>query len=156
MTIAPRLRPLSWDTTHPPHLAVAGLILRWIHSGSRWRVRIVYGLLIWQMAGIFLLVIAGPAFADPTGAQPSGGDKPNPADTSMFGWIDVKDSSDIPVSQYFIAVDQGNAFSVIPGVNNDKKANIALAPILELSMAWSRSHARSRCGSSATDCPSSG
>ncbi|OKH79724.1 hypothetical protein EB73_34735 [Mycobacterium sp. SWH-M3] len=132
MTIAPRLRPLSWDTTHPPHLAVAGLILRWIHSGSRWRVRIVYGLLIWQMAGIFLLVIAGPAFADPTGAQPSGGDKPNPADTSMFGWIDVKDSSDIPVSQYFIAVDQGNAFSVIPGVNNDKKANIALAPILEL------------------------
>lgn len=131
MTILSRPRPLSWDTTCPPHLAVAGLLLRWVHSGSRWRVRIFYGLLIWQLAGIFLLVIAGPALADPAGAQP-GGEKPNPADTSMFGWIDVKDSSDIPVSQYFIAVDQGNAFSVIPGVNNDKKANIALAPILEL------------------------
>lgn len=131
MTILSRPRPLSWDTTCPPHLAVTGLLLRWVHSGSRWRVRIFYGLLIWQLVGIFLLVVAVPAFADPAGAQP-GGDKPNPADTSMFGWIDVKDSSGIPVSQYFIAVDQGNAFSVIPGVNNDKKANIALAPILEL------------------------
>jgi hypothetical protein len=51
----------------------------------------------------------------------------------MFGWIDVKDSSGIPVSDYFIAVDQGNAFSVLPGVGDEtKSANIALAPILEL------------------------
>ncbi|WP_102144344.1 hypothetical protein [Mycobacterium hubeiense] len=132
MTITTRLRPrpLLWDTHCPPHLALTGMALRWVHSGSRWRARIFYALLIWHLVGFFFLVVAGPAFADPNADTDA--PKPSPADTSMFGWIDVKDSSGIRVSDYFIAVDQGNAFSVIPGVNSDKKANIALAPILEL------------------------
>ena len=124
-------RPLLWDTSCPPHLALTGMVLRWVHSGSRWRTRIVYALLIWHLVGFFVLVVAGPALAAPNTDTPA--PKPNPADTSMFGWIDVKDSSGIPVSDYFIAVDQGNAFSVLPGVGDEaKSANIALAPILEL------------------------
>ena len=130
MSIVTRLRPrpLLWDNHCPPHLALMGMMLRWVHSGSRWRTRIVYGLLIWHLVGYFILLIAGPALAVPNTDAP----KPSPADTSMFGWIDVKDSSKIPISKYFIAVDHGNAFSVVPGVGNDKKSNIALAPILEL------------------------
>lgn len=123
------MRPRLWDLTAPPHLAVAGMVLRWVHQGSRWRARIVYGLMIWHLIGFLVLVIAGPAFADPQTQTTT--TKPNPADVSMFGWIDVKDSSNIPISQYFIAVDEGNAFSLIPGMGEDKKANIALAPILE-------------------------
>lgn len=132
-------RPLLWDLTSPPHLALAGLVLRWVHSGGRWRTRIVYGLIIWQFVGLFVLAVAGPVIADPTPpttpaapSAPAEPAKPNLADTSMFSWTQVKDSSGIPISSYFIAVDQGNAFSVIPGVGGDKKANIALAPILEL------------------------
>ena len=144
MTTMARLRPrpLLWDTSCPPHLAAAQLVLRWVHSGSRWRARIAYALLIWHVIGFFVLAVAEPALADPTTTTTNSGASstnsssdappPSPADTSMFGWIDVKDSSGIPVSAYFIAVDQGNALSVIPGVNSDKKANIALAPILEL------------------------
>src|SRR5262249_15352121 len=123
-----------WDTTAPVHLALAGMVLRWVHSGSRWRARIIYGLLIWQLIGLFVLVIAGPAFADPVATKPNA---PNPADTSLLGWITVKDSSNIPISQYFIAVDQGNPVSLLPGLDiNDKKANIVLAPILELEYGW--------------------
>lgn len=139
-------RPLLWDTTQPPHLAVPAMVLRWVHGGSRFRRRAFYAVLIWQLVGIFVISVAAPAFAAPNnngGNSNSGGSTstsapannkskdPNPADTSMFGWISIKDSSSIPVSDYFIAVDQGSGFSLIPG-NGDKRANIALAPILEL------------------------
>lgn len=140
-------RPPLWDTTQPPHLAVPALVLRWVHSGGRFRRRAFYAVLIWQLVGIFVLSVAAPVFAAPNdngGTTNNGGGSsstsapagnkskdPNPADTSMFGWISIKDSSNIPIADYFIAVDQGSAFSLIPG-NGDKKANIALAPILEL------------------------
>lgn len=130
MSGAARRRLLWWDAGCPPHLVVPAMVLRWVHSGSCWRARIVYALVVWQVVGLFVLAVAGPALAQPTNPPPEPSD-PNPADTSMFGWINVEDSSGIPISKYFIAVDQGNAFSLV-GVNTDKKPNIALAPILEL------------------------
>lgn len=151
---------LWWDTTAPPQLVMPGLVLRWVHSGSRWRARLIYGVLLWHLLGALLLGIAGPAIADPTttpapaphppstaAATPTtsggaaantkpGGDnkpkKPDLADPSLFGWINVKDSSNIPVSQYFIAVDEGNVASVLGIGDDDKSANAALAPILQL------------------------
>lgn len=138
----PRIRPMTWDlANHPAHLAVAGMFLRWIHSGSRWRARIFYTLVIWQLVGMFLVVLAIPALGDPGGAGAgstgaggeTGSSAGTHADPSALGWMTsygVKDSSGIPISDYFIAVDKGNAINLLSG--GDKKNNLALAPILEI------------------------
>ncbi|CPV66095.1 hypothetical protein [Mycobacteroides abscessus] len=119
-------RRLQFDPiSHPPHLVLAGIILRWVHSGSRWRARLFYGLIIWQLVGLFLMVVAGPAFAAPD--TDSGGN--TAADPSVLGWMDIKDSSNIPVADYFIAIDHGNAVSLFTG--GDKKVNLGIAPLLE-------------------------